>query len=223
MAYAEGEFDQALDRIVMQATQYDLSNLHFNPQVSSSAFRIAVGQLLQSFPHIRDRYYVPPDSISGLGSHGDIYANLLLRFGAALNSAGHRKEAEIIWAFNKTLHGLDFYAYGEVPEVLQLSHPLGTVIGRASLGTALAVYQGVTIGASRKLENNEYPWFEGRAVLYANSTVLGRCRIGDGAVFGANSLIVDCDVPNNSLVVGQYPAHRFLPGTDKILDSHFRF
>jgi len=218
--YSEGELDEALRKITTEATRLSLSTIAFEPEASRTALRAAVVRLLESFPNILSRTYIAPPSLAGLGSHGDIYANLLLRFGSALNLAGHKDAAETIWSFNKTLHGLDFYAYGEVPKVLLLSHPVGTVVGRASLGTALVLYQGVTVGASRQEDQNSYPVFEGRTVLYAHSTVLGRSRIGDGVVFAANSMIVDCDVPPNTLVAGHYPNHRFLPGAEVLLESH---
>lgn len=220
--YDDKQFDDVLEKIIRQATQFSIVRASFDFTDAQKALKLAVAELARSFPYIRDRHYFLPPTLDALGSHGDIYANLLVRLGAHFYSAGHSVEAEIIWALNRTLHGIDFFAYGKIPEIMQLSHPVGTVIGRANLGTALLIYQGVSLGASRQARINEYPSFEGRAVLYANSSVFGNCQIGDGVVFAANSMIIDCDVPANSLVVGQHPNHRFLPGGGEILRSHFQ-
>lgn len=182
----------------------------------------AVESLFVSFGGLRDRYYTQPQRLTDLTKHGDIYANLLVRLGIALKGAEMLEEAEGIWTMNRVLHGLDYFPVGEAPHILQFSHPLGTVIGRANLGHTAIIYQGVTIGASRKEERNVYPTFRGPTVFFANTTVLGDCTVGSNVVFSANSMIIDCDVPEGSIVVGQYPRHKIVPGAEKILATFLR-
>lgn len=207
-----------LKPLVLQAKHLTVVGQTFRRRDFFEPMQSALEGLFFSFDALRDRYYVPPQRLMDLTKHGDIYANLLVRLGIALKEAGMLKEAEGIWTMNRVLHGLDYFPMGEPPPpILQFSHPVGTVIGRANLGQAAIVYQGVTIGASRKEERNVYPTFHGPTVFFANSTVLGNCIVGSNVVFAANSMIVDCDVPEGSIVVGQYPRHRTLPGAEKIV------
>jgi serine O-acetyltransferase len=46
--------------------------------------------------------------------------------------------------------------------------------------------------------------------------VLGASRIGADVVFAANSFVVNADVPDHSIVVGQYPRHRILPNPESV-------
>jgi serine O-acetyltransferase len=61
-----------------------------------------------------------------------------------------------------------------------------------------------------------YPTFGEGVVLYSRSSVLGASRIGNDVVFAANAFVVDSDIPDHSVVVGQYPDHRALPSSRSV-------
>mgnify|MGYP003614139948 CR=1 FL=1 len=98
-----------------------------------------------------------------------------------------------------------------------LVHPVGSVIGNATYGNYLAIYQNCTVGADK----GEYPVFGEGTILYSRTTVLGASHIGDDVVFASNSVVGNADVPSHSLVVGQYPHHRVLPSTQTTRDRLF--
>jgi serine O-acetyltransferase len=108
---------------------------------------------------------------------------------------------------NKMMHGLDLFYSVPMPDIFLLVHPVGTVLGRATYGDYLVVYQNCTVGA----DGDEYPAFGEGAILYSRSSVLGRCDVGPNVVFAANSFVVNLTVPADTVVVGQYPGHRLLP------------
>lgn len=41
--------------------------------------------------------------------------------------------------------------------------------------------------------------------MYANSSLIGKCDIGDNVILGAGALVKDAVIPSNSLVFGQSP------------------
>ena len=41
--------------------------------------------------------------------------------------------------------------------------------------------------------------------MWGDSKIIGNCHVGNHVMFGANSYIKDMDVPDNSIVFGQYP------------------
>jgi serine O-acetyltransferase len=81
---------------------------------------------------------------------------------------------------------------------LKLLHGVGIVINAdAVLGTNVTIMQGVTIGGTQR----GIPIIEDDVIVCANATVMGRVRLGRGAVVGAGAVVVK-DVPEASNVVG---------------------
>jgi serine O-acetyltransferase len=122
-----------------------------------------------------------------------------------------------LFSINKIMHGLDLYFSVSMPETFLLVHPVGSVIGNASYGDYLVVYQNCTIGS----DAGKYPRFGEGTILYARSSVLGDCTIGNDVVFAANAFVVNSNIASNSIVVGQYPAHRVLANSRSVRERLF--
>ncbi len=71
----------------------------------------------------------------------------------------------------------------------------------AIIGDNCNISQGVTIGVSGRGENRGVPIIGNNVYMGANATVVGKINVGDGAVIGANSLVIK-DVPPNTTVLG---------------------
>jgi len=85
----------------------------------------------------------------------------------------------------------------------RLAHPIGVVIGvDVIVGNNVTTFQIVTLGSSGKVgEEKSYPTIEDNVIIYADSIVVGKDRIGENSVIGSKTL-VNIDVPPNSLAVG---------------------
>lgn len=184
---------------------------------------IAMDDLESSSSRIRDPYYSANALKTGSGlSHSDILANLILRTASHLYQSGHVAESDSLAKANKLLHGIDFFPRNPIPEVFMLVHPVGTVIGRIALPSFSVIYQGVSVGARLPDEENyDYPIFNGPVVLFSHSSIYGNCIVGQNVVFGAGSMVLECDIPDDSVVLGQFPNHRFLTGGKQIIDKFF--
>lgn len=80
-------------------------------------------------------------------------------------------------------------------------HTLGIVVGpRVSIGDNCTMYQGVTIGTKYD-SSKEFPSIGNDVIIYAGAKILGPIRVADGAVIGANAVVID-DVPPRSVVAG---------------------
>ena len=92
-----------------------------------------------------------------------------------------------------------------------MDHGTGCVIGETSvIGDNVYLMHGVTLGATGTSDHQDRHPKVGRGVfLAANATILGNITIGDGAVVGASSLVLNIDVPAGYTAVG-IPA-RLLP------------
>ncbi len=161
------------------------------------------------FDRIHRKYYRDGDEILFDHLNTDHFASCLYFLGnTVLRETQDTELPTRLFYLNKVMHGLDLFYSVAMPDIFFLVHPVGTVIGNAHYGDYLVVYQNVTVGAD---EAGIYPSFGTGTVLYAKSTVIGACNLGNDVVLGANTFILNTDVPAGSLVVGNYPSHRITP------------
>jgi serine O-acetyltransferase len=124
-----------------------------------------------------------------------------------------------LFYLNKILHGIDLFYSVRMPDIFLFVHPVGTVLGNASYSDYLVVYQNCTVGAL----DVSYPRFGNGTILYSRSSVLGDCEVEDNVVFAANSMIVNVNVPANTLVLGQYPNQRYTSNSRTVYERCFDF
>ena len=111
-----------------------------------------------------------------------------------------------LYYLNKTMNGLDMFYAIELPEVWSAEHPVGSVLGRAKYGDGFFFYQGCTVGGNRGKDGVlHYPVIGRNVRMYANSSFIGKCNIGDNVILGAGALVKNTDIPANSIVFGQSP------------------
>lgn len=83
-------------------------------------------------------------------------------------------------------------------------HPIGIVIGqKVILGENCIIYQNVTIGAkdTENYKESKYPILGDNVIIYPNSIIIGDVKIGNNAIIGAGSLVLN-DVEEDTVVVG---------------------
>jgi serine O-acetyltransferase len=114
---------------------------------------------------------------------------------------GNTELASFIYYLNKIMNSIELFYSIELPEHFCMEHPLGTVLGKAQYGDYFFCYQGCTVGGNK----NVYPVIGKHVIMFSDSKVLGNCHIGDNVIIGANTYIKDTDIPNKSIVYGQYP------------------
>lgn len=107
--------------------------------------------------------------------------------------------AERYYTMNRKEHAIDLYYEVVLPPHMMFVHPLGTVLGRATYGDYLCVYQNVGVGSD--IEHNRPVIGEG-VVLFPGCKVLGKTTIGDNCLITANTVVHQVDVPPNSIVFG---------------------
>ena len=78
---------------------------------------------------------------------------------------------------------------------------LGAVVGTFECGPFLIISQGSTIGQN----HNRYPRIEGPLLVGPGASVLGDCHIGRNVIIGARALVIDRDIPDDTLVLGMAP------------------
>ena len=105
--------------------------------------------------------------------------------------------------------GIDIHPGAEIGDYFSIDHGTGVVIGETCvIGNHVRLYQGVTLGAKsfkfdaagNILQEPRHPILEDNVVVYSNSSILGRVRIGHDTVVGGN-VWQTTDLPPYSRVI----------------------
>ena len=111
-----------------------------------------------------------------------------------------------IYYLNKIFHSVDLFYAVDLPAHFGAEHPIGTVMGRAKYGNGFFFYQGCTVGGTRDRHGNlYYPVLGENVHMFANSSILGNCIIGNNVNIGAGCIVKNQDIPDNSIVFGESP------------------
>lgn len=178
-------------------------DMFFPDENSSEGIAVASKRAIERteycFSRIYNQYFNTGSEVLFNHLHSDQYCMFLYFLS---NTLYQMKESphlyEKIYYLNKMLNGVDLLYAVEMPEIFALSHPVGTVIGRAKFKNYLYVSKSCTIGSNHGV----YPEFGEYVDMYATSSVLGKCKIGDNSKISARSLVLDADVPGNSIYIG---------------------
>lgn len=186
--------------------------------LSDTLIQTALSRIEHCFSRIHQKYYTEDGRTAFDHMNGDHMASLLYFLS---NSAWREHEdpdlAKRLFYLNKILHGVDLFYSVEMPDVFKLVHPLGSVLGKAQYGNYLVVYQNVTVGA----DTDVYPRFGEGVILFSKTSVIGDCKVGSNVVFAANSMIVDSNVTDDTVVVGQYPDQQYFPNERSVRQRSF--
>jgi serine O-acetyltransferase len=95
-------------------------------------------------------------------------------------------------------YGLEIVVGADIGGGLYIAHPVGAVIAPQRMGENCSVIAAVTIGMRNTWA---FPVFGDNVFIGAGARILGDITIGDGAVIGANAVVID-NVPDGATVVG---------------------
>lgn len=129
---------------------------------------------------------------------------VLLRCAQVLHASGWRRASKFFSLMNVILFGMEVPASLAIGPGLILTHTHGIVLGAASIGCNVTIYQQVTLGALEadfRFDLSLRPTVEDDVVLAAGAKVLGSVRVGSGSTVGANAVVL-CDVPSQHIAVG---------------------
>lgn len=116
-------------------------------------------------------------------------------------------------------HGVFIHRSAQLAKDITFPHPTGIVIGSGVIiERNVTIYQQVTLGGARKgdYSKNNYPFVCKNTTIYAGAKILGKIRIGENCVIGANAVVTK-DVPDNHVATGIPARIRPLPNVNEIL------
>jgi len=104
--------------------------------------------------------------------------------------------------FARFLTGVEIHPGARIGKRLFIDHGMGVVIGEtAQIGDDCTIYHGVTLGGTGKEKGKRHPTLGNNVLVGAGAKILGPFLVGDGAMIGANSVVLH-EVPGEATVVG---------------------
>lgn len=111
-----------------------------------------------------------------------------------------------VYYLNKIMHSVDLFYAIELPVHFGAEHPLGAVMGRAIYGNGFFFYQNCTVGGTKDRDGNiSYPVIGENVHMFAGSSILGKCIIGNNVNIGAGAIVKNQNIPSNCTVFGESP------------------
>ncbi len=135
------------------------------------------------------------------------------RYSRELWLSGDKDGALRYYRKNRAEHAVDLFWEIDLHEPTRFIHPIGTVLGRATYGPYLAVYQNVGVGSTL---DGERPTFGSGTVLFPGCKILGGAVLGDNVFVSANVVVQGRTIPSDSIVT-----HDAIIKTTRSVKAHF--
>ncbi len=150
-----------------------------------------------------NKYYFKGQDVYFNPYHSGQYTIFLYYFSNSIfrNNKSNSRLADKVYYLNKIMNACDLFYEVELPEILILDHPVGSVMGRAKFGNGFTFGQNCTVGNNKGI----FPVIGKNVWMTANSMILGNCKIGDNVILGAGTCVKDQDIPADSIVFGNSP------------------
>jgi len=111
--------------------------------------------------------------------------------------------ARLISQIARFLTGLEIHPAAKIGKGFFCDHGMGVVIGSTTeIGDNGVLFQGVTLGGTGKHKGKRHPTIGNNVLIGAHATLLGPIKVGDNVKVGAETVIINHDVPSNSTIVG---------------------
>jgi serine O-acetyltransferase len=125
------------------------------------------------------------------------------RMARCLYLSGLEKLSWLLFARTQAVTGAELPPTVQIGEGLRIPHPSGIVVGGGTVvGACCTLLQGATLGERLgRSAGHSYPIIGDNVIIGAGAKVLGRVNIGDGALVGANAVVIS-DIPPNAVAVG---------------------
>lgn len=124
----------------------------------------------------------------------------LHRLTVATKDRGFPRISKLLWNWNVRRSGCHFHPESIIEPGLFLPHPTAIVIGSGvRVGSSATIYQGVTIG--KGAAHNSYPILGRHVTIYPNSVIIGEISIGEAAIVGAGSIVLQ-SIPSGAVAAG---------------------
>jgi serine O-acetyltransferase len=187
--------------------------------VHRDAFDLAYSRLITEHGFFKSRYYRIK---KGHGFVNPLYMEHYLRIAYWFSreiflAGGDRSLCDAIFLSIKSRGAIDLYYEFDLNSYFYPAHAFGSVLGRATYSPYLVISQNCTIGNNKGI----YPVLGSALILRPGAMVLGNCKIGNNVQIAAGAIVIDRDVPDDTIVFGRPPNLIFKPNPEQNIFAHF--
>jgi serine O-acetyltransferase len=109
----------------------------------------------------------------------------------------------ILSQLTRFLTGIEIHPGAEIGKGFFIDHGMGVVIGEtAVIGKNCVLFHNVTLGGTGKDTGKRHPTLGDNVLVGTGATLLGPIKVGSNVKIGANTFIINHDVPSCCTVVG---------------------
>jgi len=181
----------------------------------------ALARLEYCFSHIRLKYFFEDGETLFNHLNTDQYAAFLyFTANTIFRNGGNLDLAARLYALNKLLHAFDLFYEVEMPKVFYLQHPVGSILGRAQYGNFFCVYHGVSIGSNL---DDVAPVMGDGLLMFGGSRLIGDSTLGDNCIIAPGAIVMDRDVPENTVTHGMPPNTQSKPSRRHVIRDIFNY
>jgi serine O-acetyltransferase len=110
--------------------------------------------------------------------------------------------SRLISHIGRFITGIEIHPGAKIGKRFFIDHGMGIVIGEtAEIGDDVLMYKGVVLGGTSIEKKKRHPTIGNNVVIGTAAILLGPINVGDGAMIGANSVVIH-SVPPDTTVVG---------------------
>jgi serine O-acetyltransferase len=111
--------------------------------------------------------------------------------------------ARLFSQISRFLTGVEIHPGAKIGRGFFIDHGMGIVIGEtAEIGRDCIMFHHVTLGGTGKHVGKRHPTIGDNVMLATAATLLGPIKVGNNVKVGAETFIINRDVPDNCTVVG---------------------
>ncbi len=101
------------------------------------------------------------------------------------------------------LTGIEIHPGAKIGRGFFIDHGIGIVIGEtAEIGENCVMFHNVTLGGTGKHSGKRHPIIGDNVFIGTGSVLLGPIKVGSNVKIGADTIIVNKNIPDNCTVVG---------------------
>jgi len=160
-------------------------------------------KIIEDFKAIKDNDPAARNRLETLLCHTPWHATSMHRIAHCLQCWGIPVIPRFISVLARFWAGVEIHPGAEIGSRLFIDHGTGVVIGEtAEIGDNCVLFHGVTLGGTGHHSGKRHPTLGSNVLIGTAATLLGPIRVGDNVRIGAETVIINRDVPANCTVVG---------------------
>ena len=162
-----------------------------------------INHFIQDFKAIEKNDPAARNRLETLLCHTPYHAVVMYRIAHWLHRLGLPIIPRLISVLARFWAGVEIHPAAKIGCCFFIDHGAGVVIGEtAEIGDRCVLFHGVTLGGTGHYSGKRHPTIGNDVLIGTSATLLGPIKVGSNVKIGAETVVINRDVPDNCTVVG---------------------